>query len=192
MDRVRRFWDWHEANGLLLDCLSDYFSMRTLRKVLCEHDTGRSLWRMDDHEVIEAVAWMLADQRLYLVEHKPFDYSDGAFLLPDDLIGDSGEDKIEEEQVVLKKKKLFVRLPIDPNSGEADGCRFILKSADGGEMYRQEKTVADDKIAGNKSVDLEYTDLIADVWYTLEVEHADGVRYIVFQDVSYGDMFYDD
>jgi hypothetical protein len=100
-DRVRRFWDWHEANGLLLHCLSDYFAMSALRKVLCKHGTGRPLWRMDDHEVIEAVAWLLTDQRLYLVEHKPFDYSDGAFLLPEpevDLLPAVGKKADEKEK----------------------------------------------------------------------------------------------
>jgi len=61
-----------------------------------------------------------------------------------------------------------------------------LSSTDDGKTYEQTKTVSDDKVAGDNAVDLEYTDLVDDQSYNLEVVNdEDGSSYFVFTDACY-------
>src|SRR5205823_14408145 len=76
------------------------------------------------------------------------------------------------------KGELRIRLEIDP--AESPDEVFVLKG-DGG--YEQKKTVKDDQVAGDKFVDLLFTDLPRDQSFTLR---AGGTP--LFDDVPYGEL----
>ncbi len=80
----------------------------------------------------------------------------------------------------VKKGNFQVRMHIDAHKGD----KFTLKSLDG--SYQQVKPVTDDMTTGDKFVDLEYTDLIPDKSYSLEVCYGkDGKTAFMFEDVPF-------
>lgn len=82
---------------------------------------------------------------------------------------------------------LWIRLAIDPADADSHDDRFVLTSTDN--AYRAEKTIRDDQIPNDDSVDLLFTDLDKSKSYTLRViESADGASYSVFQGVAYADL----
>lgn len=104
--------------------------------------------------------------------------------------------------LVALKNDLYIRLAIDPLSIEEDdpdGFSFVLFSveqegaeANGGAssyQYQQTKTVADDKIEGDEFIDLEYTDLVPGLSYSLEVRHEEGLGYPVLERVPFEQLF---
>jgi hypothetical protein len=91
--------------------------------------------------------------------------------------------------------KLFVRLPLDPDHPldkkyhEKD--KFTLSSTDG--SYGKTLTLEDDKIPGNKCLDLEYKKLDRSLSYTLTIDHTDQTSggkksYKVFEGKSYKEL----
>ena len=78
---------------------------------------------------------------------------------------------------------LKVRLAIDPNDTHSRDDQFILHALKGSADQQIVKTIKDDKVPGDKSVDLVYEHLWRDHRYTLEVDPgAEGEPYNVFKD----------
>ncbi len=90
-------------------------------------------------------------------------------------------------RVPVGGKGLWVRLDIDPAAASSCDDRFILFSTDN--SYRSEKTVKDDQVPGDKSVDLHYSELAEDKSYTLHVIASAGATpRPVFENVPYKEL----
>ncbi|MBI2900818.1 MAG: hypothetical protein HYY17_11595 [Planctomycetes bacterium] len=81
---------------------------------------------------------------------------------------------------------LWVRLDVDPNDASNRSDKFVVLASDG--SYRQVKTVKDDKVPGDRYVDLQYTGLYEDLSYTLQVEEPGAAPYRVFENVPYSGL----
>jgi len=75
---------------------------------------------------------------------------------------------------------------IDPNDSEVQDDEFILKGSDSTQPYYQKLTVRDDKIIGNKTLELNFLN-VNPLWsYTLEINPgAEGSTYTLFENVPF-------
>ncbi|MFC1705250.1 hypothetical protein ACFL59_00325 [Planctomycetota bacterium] len=77
-------------------------------------------------------------------------------------------------------------LEIDPDDKTAADDVYTLSSTDDQKTYCQKKTIRDDKVPGDGSLTLTYTDLNPDLSYSLLVDPgAEGDPYHLFEDVPY-------
>jgi hypothetical protein len=76
---------------------------------------------------------------------------------------------------------LWIRLDISPNESSACNDKFCLTATDG--TVETEKTVADDQVPNDDSIDLLFENLDGDKSYSLKVKTAD-VEYFAFKGVS--------
>lgn len=91
----------------------------------------------------------------------------------------------EAHELRLVNITLKVRLAIDPNDSKSRDDQFILHALKGSADQQIVKTIKDDKVPGDKTVDLVYEHLWRDHRYTLEVDPgAEGEPYIVFKDTA--------
>lgn len=82
--------------------------------------------------------------------------------------------------------EVLIRFDIDPKEAGGDD-RFVLATGDG--KYKQERTLKDDQVAGDKFVDLRFTELKKNGRYTLEHDPGkDGTKEKVFEDIPYADL----
>jgi hypothetical protein len=81
---------------------------------------------------------------------------------------------------------LWVRLDLPPEEASREGDRFVVTSTDG--AYKQTRTVKDDHLPDDASVDLEYTDLDPRKSYSLQIVPQSGSPYYVFRDVPYPEL----
>jgi hypothetical protein len=89
----------------------------------------------------------------------------------------------EVHELRLVNLTLRVRLAIDPNATASRDDKFILHAVKGSAEQQIIKTIADDQVPGDSSVDLVYEHLWRDHRYTLEVDPgAEGEPYNVIQD----------
>jgi peptidoglycan hydrolase-like protein with peptidoglycan-binding domain len=89
----------------------------------------------------------------------------------------------EKNLFVGQSGELWVRIDINPDSAGND--KFLLTSSDG--SFSASKTVADDKIPNNESIDLQFENLDTSLSYTLEVTTEDG-SFKLFEKVPYADL----
>ncbi len=83
--------------------------------------------------------------------------------------------------------RLWVRVDIDPDDATTHDDRFVLTSPDWG--YRSTKTVRDDHVPGDDSLDLRYSGLRRDARYTLEAFPGEGEPSVVlFSNVPYDEL----
>jgi hypothetical protein len=80
---------------------------------------------------------------------------------------------------------LWIRLDIDPHNVSEQDDIFCLTSSDG--MVTLKKTLADDQVPNDESVDLLFEQLDGEKSYSLKV-NCGGDEYFVFQDVSGWDL----
>jgi hypothetical protein len=75
---------------------------------------------------------------------------------------------------------------VDPNDSAVQDDEFILKGSDSTQPYYQKLTVRDDKIIGNKTLELNFVD-VNPLWsYTLEINPgAEGSTYTLFENMPY-------
>jgi hypothetical protein len=83
----------------------------------------------------------------------------------------------------LSGKPFRVQLAIDPDDPDRQQDKITLYSTDSEKTYRQVKTVADDKEAGDDYLDLEFSNFVQGLEYTLEIEQADGESYTLFENL---------
>lgn len=89
----------------------------------------------------------------------------------------------ETHEFRLLNLTLKVRLAIDPNDTASRDDQFILHARKGSAAQKIIKTIKDDQVAGDSTVDLVYEHLWRDHKYTLEVDPgAEGEPYEVFTD----------
>ncbi len=89
----------------------------------------------------------------------------------------------EKQKTAPELVDLWVRLDIDPNDAKNYHDKFIVSSSDG--AYEQTKTVKDNQVPGDTSVDLEFNGLYPDKKYSLQIVPAHGTSHYVFRDVPY-------
>ncbi len=77
---------------------------------------------------------------------------------------------------VSNKKVLRISIDINPDDPKSQDDVFRLFSTDEKASYSKVLTVKDDRIAGNETLDLEFTDLPGDLTYTLEVNPGGGEK----------------
>lgn len=81
-----------------------------------------------------------------------------------------------------------INLEIDPNDSASYDDKYTLYSTDEGQSYNQVRTIKDDKVPGDKRITLEYSDIIEELNYTLEIDPGiDGEKYNVFNNISLKD-----
>lgn len=91
-------------------------------------------------------------------------------------------EEVHELRVLVLKVR--VRLAINPNDTASRDDQFILHAVRGSSEQKIIKTIKDDQVPGDNSVDLVYEHLWRDHRYTLEVDPgAEGEPYQVFKDV---------
>lgn len=83
-------------------------------------------------------------------------------------------------------QKLTVRLSIDPDDPDCQNDTFTLSSTDDERSYEQVKTVQDDALKNNNTVELVFTDLDENLTYTLEHDSGDGDKVVLLQNRAYG------
>jgi hypothetical protein len=82
---------------------------------------------------------------------------------------------------------VVINLAIDPEDAENHDDLFVLESTD--KSYRQSKTVKDDTVEGNDTLDLEYMEVNSEVTYNLFVDHGDhGGKQIYFENIQGKDL----
>jgi len=81
-----------------------------------------------------------------------------------------------------KVSTLFLQLEYPP--GVNDNSRYTLRGAKG---FQAEKTVKDDKIVGNDTLDFEFTEVPMDDTYELIVT-TDQEEIVLFRDIEFGDI----
>jgi uncharacterized Zn-binding protein involved in type VI secretion len=90
--------------------------------------------------------------------------------------------------VVPYTKSLWVDLPVRVDDPDTRDDEFVLHSEDG--SYRVTLTIADDRIAGDEGLTLEYYGLEPGKSYTLTHHLGDGLpSRILFTDLSYEELF---
>jgi hypothetical protein len=90
----------------------------------------------------------------------------------------------EVHELRLLVLSIRVRLAINPNDTSSRDDEFILHATRGSAAQKIIKTIKDDQVPGDNSVDLVYEHLWRDHRYSLEVNPgAEGEPYHVFQDV---------
>lgn len=106
------------------------------------------------------------------------------FTLSDLVVGVARTtDEVHELRVL--NLKIRVRLAINPDDSASRDDQFILHAARGSAAQKIIKTIKDDQVPGDNSVDLVYEHLWRDHRYTLEVDPgAEGEPYHVFSDVA--------
>jgi hypothetical protein len=83
-------------------------------------------------------------------------------------------------------KKLSVQLTIDPDDPDCQNDTFTLFSTDDARSYEQTKTIQDDALKNNNTVELIFTDLDENLSYTLEHDNGDGDTVVLLQNRAYG------
>lgn len=73
-----------------------------------------------------------------------------------------------------------MRLDIDPDERENKDDKYLLYSNEEMELYKQTKTVKDDKIEDNGFLDLHYVGIIPGLEYTLEADMGDDGKHKIF------------
>lgn len=151
--------------------------VETLRLALAEELRPASVSELTDEEILD-----LADRRARDGEIVFGVRGRAPAQLP------SEPEKPKEKTAPAKKKvDLWIRLDLDPSEAGRFDDRFTVESTDG--SYTSTKTVADDKIPGDRHLDLEYKDLDPDKSYSLKVEEGGGTPpYFVFQGVPYEEL----
>lgn len=94
-------------------------------------------------------------------------------------------------RIRVLRPKLRVRLAIDPGDARSRDDRFTLRgfAADGSGRYEQIRTVRDDLVPGDASVDLVFDGLLPGLSYSLEVDPgADGDPYRVFEGLGWAKL----
>ena len=105
-----------------------------------------------------------------------------------------GENTIDSPVLDMPKEQLSIvrfRIELDPENETLEDDVFTLLSTDPEQRYRLELTVKDDKIPGDKYLDLEFVDLIPDLDYSLLVNPgAQGNEYFILENASYEELVY--
>jgi uncharacterized phage infection (PIP) family protein YhgE len=103
-----------------------------------------------------------------------------------------GANKIDSPMLDMPNKetaelqKLSVQLSIDPDDPDCQNDTFTLFSTDETRSYEQTKTVQDDALKNNNTVELIFTDLDENLSYTLEHDNGDGNTVVLLQNRAYG------
>lgn len=93
----------------------------------------------------------------------------------------------EASKFVYPSPTVHIRLYIDPSDATTDDDKYKLFATNGN--YSKTLTVKDDKIDGDKFIDLVFEGLKSDGKYTLEIDPgAEGKPYKVFEDVPFKDL----
>jgi hypothetical protein len=101
-----------------------------------------------------------------------------------DLIAGQTRPTAEVHEFRLLNLTLKVRLNINPNDTHSRDDQFILHAVKGSAAQKIIKTIKDDKVPGDDTVDLVYEHLWREHRYTLEVDPgAEGEPYNVFKDI---------
>jgi type VI secretion system secreted protein VgrG len=85
-----------------------------------------------------------------------------------------------------EKGPLRVRIELSPEEACDAKAKFILTSSDG--SIEITRTVQDDMVPGNETIELAYPNLWKDLSYTLRVHEGDQEPIVLFEDVSYSDL----
>lgn len=103
-----------------------------------------------------------------------------------------GEKEIESPELQMPQSpqaSIVIRLPIDPESEEAQDDTFRLYSTDQEKTYDHTLTVKDDKVDGDGFLDLEFPGLNTMLRYTLEIDPGSrGKSYFGFEDKAYREL----
>jgi phage protein D len=101
----------------------------------------------------------------------------------------SNTESDKSEELLLNKNKLIVQLGINPNDSETQDDKYTLYSTDDSKKYKQVLTVKDDKVPGDKLLDLHFTGIKTDLNYTLEIDPGmEGSPYNLFEDIPYEEL----
>jgi hypothetical protein len=82
---------------------------------------------------------------------------------------------------------LRVALPFDPKDERYAKHRFVLRSKDG--EYEAKRSIADDAVAGDQKLTLEFADLVPDKVYSLVHFDGDAMVSTLFAEQCYEDLF---
>lgn len=95
----------------------------------------------------------------------------------------------QRHRIVVPAQDLLVRFAIDPKDrARVADEKFTLLGGDTKEepKYKQTKTGKDDLVEGDDYLDLEFTGLIPNLKYWLEVDPGDSrPKYMAFEEVSW-------
>jgi hypothetical protein len=89
----------------------------------------------------------------------------------------NGTNQIESESLDMPNQAGTIvrfRLDMDPGNPDTQNDSFRLFSTDTQKTYDKKLTIADDKIPGDKFLDLEFGGLDSNLKYTLEIDTGDG------------------
>ncbi|NLD95339.1 MAG: hypothetical protein GX639_22035 [Fibrobacter sp.] len=75
-----------------------------------------------------------------------------------------------------EKKKLSIKLKINPDGPDSKNFKFTLYSTDDARSFEQVKTVSDDAVQNNDTTELLFTDLDENLSYTLEQDPGNGIQ----------------
>jgi len=93
----------------------------------------------------------------------------------------------ETSTLVYPTPIIHIRLFIDPTEASTDDDKYKLFASNG--SYSKTLTVKDDKIEGDKFIDLVFDGLKSKWNYTLEIDPgAEGKPYKVFEDVPFKEL----
>ncbi len=93
----------------------------------------------------------------------------------------------ETSTLVYTTPTIHIRLFIDPAEASTDDDKYKLFASN--DNYSKTLTVKDDKIEGDKFIDLVFDELKSKWNYTLEIDPgAEGKPYKVFEDVPFKDL----
>ncbi|MBD3420113.1 MAG: hypothetical protein GF398_08360 [Chitinivibrionales bacterium] len=108
--------------------------------------------------------------------------------VPPEALNDLYEDESEIDDTDLGSLKICLK--IDPDDSNSQDDTFTLFSTDSKKTYSQTKTVKDDTTKGNKTTELEFTDMPKNLDYSLEIDiGAQGGKELVFKDKPFGKWF---
>ncbi len=100
------------------------------------------------------------------------------------------DDETTDDEQPKETGTLKVSLKIEPDDADAREDSYILYSTDRERTYQQVKTVKDDTIQGNDTLDLTFTDVDKSLRYTLEIDkRSSGRKVYIFRNRAYGKWF---
>jgi hypothetical protein len=119
-----------------------------------------------------------ARKELEEVENAPMSAEESAFL-------DYWENKNKAKPAKAEEPvgNVTLRLSIDPDAPESQDEKFTLESDD--KSYSSTKTVKDDQVPGNDTLELEFKGIKAETKYTFTIDHGkDSDTVTVFENVA--------
>lgn len=170
------------AMGFLAPWMEDPFGRALLREWAAGEPFVATASRLSDPEALVLLSRRLVDGTLKVVA-RPRPY----FAFPPAGEAPREPDPAPRRAAPEEEVDFWVRLDVNPNDASSFDDLFVLTSTDG--SYRAQKTVKDDQMPGDESVDLHFTGLKRSKSYTLKAHPSPGAAPVtLFEGVAYDSL----